>query len=127
MPTMAPRRVGGYRMDAPGGAPVNARRPRLWSAVGLLAQAPPAGPPAAMQQAATRPIEIEDVIGWKALGSPVLSSDGEWFGCRLAPQEGDAEVVLKRVHADKELRLPAGEQPQGDGGGRGGPGGGANA
>lgn len=106
---------------------MNARRPRLWIAVCVLALAPLVGPPAAMQQAAKRPIEIEDVIAWKALGSPVLSSDGEWFGYRLAPQEGDAEVVLKRVHADKELRFPAGEQPQGEGGGRGGPGGGANA
>ena len=74
-----------------------------------------------------RPLEIEDVIAWKALGTPVVSSDGQWFGYRLAPQEGDAEIVLKPIRGDKELRFPAGEQPQGDGGGggRGGRGGAA--
>src|SRR5439155_9156413 len=118
---VAPRK---YRMDLPGGVSMNVRRARLWIAVCVLALAPLVGPPAAMQQAVKRPIEIEDVIAWKALGTPVLSSSGEWFGYRLAPQEGDAEVVLRRVHSDKELRFPAGEQPQGDGGGRGGPAGG---
>jgi dienelactone hydrolase len=99
-----------------------ARRSPLWIAVAVLSLVPLLGPPAAMQQAPKRPIEIEDVVAWKALGTPVLSSDGQWFGYRLAPQEGDAEVVLKRVRADKELRFPAGEQPQADGagGGRGG-------
>jgi dipeptidyl aminopeptidase/acylaminoacyl peptidase len=101
-----------------------ARRSKLWIAVIVLALAPLAGPPASMQQAAKRSLEIADVVAWKALGTPVLSSDGHWFGYRLAPQEGDAEVVFKQVRGDKELRFPAGEQPPpGDGGGgRGGPG-----
>src|SRR6185503_8141390 len=61
------------------------------------------------------------VIAWKSMGATVLSSDGQWFGYRLAPQEGDAEIVLKRVRGEsKELRFPGGEQPQGEGGGGGG-------
>jgi dipeptidyl aminopeptidase/acylaminoacyl peptidase len=102
------------------------RRPRFLLALAVLVAGPYLVPaatqPAQTPQAATkRPIEIEDVIAWKTLGSTVLSADGQWFGCRLAPQEGDAEIVLKRVRGDKEWRFPAGEQPQGEaGGGRGG-------
>src|SRR6185369_3128267 len=95
------------------------RRRLVWSIL-VLALAPLAGP-AAQTQPPKRAIDVEDVIAWKTIGTPTLSSDGQWFGYRLAPQEGDAEVVLKRVRGDKELRIPAGEQPQADGG-RGGPG-----
>ena len=65
---------------------------------------------------------------WKALGSTVLSNDGQWFGYRLAPQEGDAEIVVKAVRADKTMRFPIGEVPAGGGGGgRGGAAGGATS
>ena len=98
------------------------RRPRFLLAIAVLVAAPLFGPAAAMQQAPKRPIEVEDVIAWKSVGATVLSADGQWFGYRLAPQEGDGEIVLKRARADKEWRFPAGEQPQGEagGGGRGG-------
>src|SRR6185503_831762 len=97
------------------------RRPRLVLSILVLALAPLFGPAASMQQAAKRPIEVEDVIAWKSMGATVLSSAGQWFGYRLAPQEGDAEIVLKRVRGEsKELRFPGGEQPQGEGGGGGG-------
>ena len=100
------------------------RHPRFLIAIAILVAAPLVGPAATMQQAPKRPIEVEDVVAWKAIGATVLSSDGQWFGYRLAPQEGDAEIVLKRSRADKEWRFPAGEQPQaeGGGGGRGGAG-----
>ena len=75
---------------------MHTRRPRFLLAVAVLAIVPFLGSTAATQQAAKRPIEIEDVIAWKAIGASVLSSDGQWFGYRLAPQEGDAEIVLKR-------------------------------
>jgi dipeptidyl aminopeptidase/acylaminoacyl peptidase len=103
------------------------RRPQLVLAIVALALAPLFGPAATMQSAPKRPIEVADVIAWKSLGSTVLSSDGQWFGYRSMPQEGDGEVVLKRVRADKELRFPIGEQPQGEGGGGGGRGAAAGA
>jgi dipeptidyl aminopeptidase/acylaminoacyl peptidase len=102
------------------------RGPRLLLAIAALALAPLFGPAASLQQAPKHPVEVEDVIAWKAIGAAVLSNDGQWFGYRLAPQEGDGEVVVKRARGDnKELRFPIGEQPQaGDGGGgRGGAGG----
>jgi hypothetical protein len=100
-------------------------------AVAVLVIAPLFGPAALMQQAPKRTVEVEDVIAWKSLGSTVLSNDGQWFGYRLAPQEGDAEIVVKAVRGDKTLRFPIGEVPAagagGAGGGRGGAAGGPTA
>jgi len=104
---------------------MNVRRPRLLVSILVLALAPLFGPAASMQPAAKRAMEVEDVIAWKTLGATTLSADGQWFGYRLTPQEGDAQVVLKRTRGDKELRFPAGEQPQPDPGGGGGRGGAA--
>ena len=90
------------------------RRPRFLLAIAVLVAGPYLVPAATQQAESTRSttkrsIEIEDVIAWKSIGSTVLASDGQWFGYRLAPQEGDAEIVLKRVRAEKEWRFPAGE------------------
>jgi len=96
---------------------------RLTLAVAVLALLPLWGATAAMQQAAKRPIQLEDIIAWKTASANVVSADGQWYGYRYAPQEGDAEVVIRRIHGDrKELRFPIGELPQptdGGGGGRG--------
>src|SRR5688572_12395552 len=102
---------------------MKSRRPQLLLAIGVLVIAPLFAPAASMQQAPKRPLEVEDVVAWKGLGSTALSNDGQWFGYRLAPQEGDAEVVVKSVRTDKTLRFPIGEVPAGGGGGgRGGAG-----
>ena len=107
---------------------MKSRRPQLLLAIAVLVITPLFGPTASTQQAPKRPIEVADVVAWKGLGSTVLSSDGQWFGYRLAPQEGDAEVVIKAVRSDKTLRFPIGEVPAGGGGGgRGGAAGGATS
>src|SRR5260221_9873935 len=99
------------------------RRPRHVLAIAALVLAPLVGRAASMQQAPKHAVEVEDVVAWKSLGSAVLSDDGQWFGYRLVPQEGDAEVVLKALRSDKTLRFPIGEVPQAaGGGGRGGAG-----
>ena len=95
------------------------RRARLLLSVAVFALVPLLGPAASMQPAQKRPIEVADVVAWKTLGATVLSADGQWFGYRVAPQEGDGEVVIKRVRGEKEMRFPIGEQPQGEGGGGG--------
>jgi len=101
-------------------------------AIAVLALVPLFGAAAATQQPAKRPIQLEDIIAWKSPSANAVSADGQWYGYRYAPQEGDAEVVVKRIHGDKkELRFPIGELPQaadaGGGGGRGGAiGGGTN-
>jgi fermentation-respiration switch protein FrsA (DUF1100 family) len=87
------------------------------------------GPQSALTQQATskRSIALEDVISWKTIGAPTVSNDGQWFAYRLAPTEGDAQIVVKHVggSADaKELRYDVGELPAAPanaaGGGRGG-------
>src|SRR5687767_4911788 len=95
------------------------RRSRLLLSVAVLALVPLFGPVASMQDAPKRPIEVSDVVAWKTVGATVLAADGQWFGYRVAPQEGDGEVVVKRVRGEKELRFPIGEQPQAEGGGGG--------
>jgi dipeptidyl aminopeptidase/acylaminoacyl peptidase len=99
------------------------RSRRLTLAVAVLALMPLLGATAVMQQAAKRPIQLEDIIAWKSASASAVSADGQWYGYRYAPQEGDAEVVVRRIHGDKkELRFPIGELPQAadGGGGRGG-------
>ncbi|MGH9411685.1 MAG: hypothetical protein ACRD1V_19795, partial [Vicinamibacterales bacterium] len=86
-------------------------RSRLSFAIAALVLSPLFGRAVFVQSQAKRPVGIQDVVAWKVLGSAVLSNDGQWFAYRLAPQEGEAEVVVKLVGGDKELRLPIGEVP----------------
>ena len=54
----------------------------------------------------------------------MLSNDGAWFAYVVAPNEGDAMVVVRSTAADgKELKFPVGEIPSGAAG-RGGAAGG---
>ncbi|MEY3283031.1 MAG: hypothetical protein RIR86_1044 [Acidobacteriota bacterium] len=66
-------------------------------------------PVATDQPPAPRPIELHDALVWKRISSPTVSADGKWFACRLAPNEGDSEVVLRRLTDGQEWRFPAGE------------------
>jgi dipeptidyl aminopeptidase/acylaminoacyl peptidase len=59
--------------------------------------------------AAPRPIGLLDIIAWKSIGSTVLSPDGQWFGYRLSPAEGDGEVIIRPTKGAKEYKFPAGE------------------
>ena len=58
-----------------------------------------------------RPIALEDILAWKTIGSATVSNDGGWFAYRLSPVQGDGEIVIRRIHGDKEVRFPAGEVP----------------
>ena len=61
-------------------------------ALALPSTVPLFGPAATMQQAAQskRPIELQDIINWKSIGTTAVSNDGQWFAYRIAPGEGDA-------------------------------------
>jgi dipeptidyl aminopeptidase/acylaminoacyl peptidase len=68
----------------------------------VLGQSPaPAGQP--------RPLELRDALAWKRVASPAVSPDGKWFAHKLTPNEGDSEVVLRRLEDGQEWRFPAGE------------------
>ncbi|HEV8446739.1 MAG TPA: prolyl oligopeptidase family serine peptidase [Gemmatimonadaceae bacterium] len=64
-----------------------------------------------------------DLKAWKTIRSPVLSPDGKWFAYVLAPNEGDANVIIRSTGTDnKEYTFPIGSSDggRGGGGGRGG-------
>jgi dipeptidyl aminopeptidase/acylaminoacyl peptidase len=103
------------------------RRRLIVVVAAALAVVPMFGPTATMEQAVQsgKPLAVQDVINWKAIGATVVSNDGQWFAYRLAPGEGDAQVVVKRTQgtADaKPMTFEVGEPPAAGaaGGGRGG-------
>jgi dipeptidyl aminopeptidase/acylaminoacyl peptidase len=66
---------------------------------------------------ATKQMQPADLKAWKSIRQTVLSHDGAWFAYVLAPNEGDANVIVRSTAANgKELKFPIGEA----GGGRGG-------
>ena len=51
-----------------------------------------------------------DIAAWTNIRAAQLSHDGQWFGYVLAPNEGDAEVVLRPLAAGaREWRFPTGD------------------
>lgn len=71
---------------------------------------------------AGRQLTLNDLLEWKAISGAALSNDGKWFAYVIAPNEGDAEVVIRGTAAGaQETRFPVGSA--GGGGGRGGAGG----
>ena len=67
--------------------------------VGLALSARPAvAQPAASP--AKRPLTMDDLLSWKGVRAPALSNDGRWMAYILAPNEGDAEFVV-RVHRSR--------------------------
>jgi dipeptidyl aminopeptidase/acylaminoacyl peptidase len=109
---------------------MRARPRRLVLTLALAALVPMLQPSPTLQQATTRPIELTDIINWKTIGTPEVSNDGQWFAYRLAPGEGDAQIVVRRTRPGdkdaKEMTFDAGEAPAAGAGagGRGGDAGG---
>ncbi len=61
-----------------------------------------------------RPLTMEDLLSWKGIRFPTLSNDGRWMAYVLAPNEGDAEFVVRGTSATgKETRVAVGEPPAG--------------
>src|SRR5215471_10419102 len=69
---------------------------------------------------ATKQLQPADLKAWKAIRQSVLSNDGKWFAYVLAPNEGDATLIVRSTGPDgKEMKYPIGEAA--GAGGRGGP------
>jgi dipeptidyl aminopeptidase/acylaminoacyl peptidase len=56
-----------------------------------------------------RPLTVPDIVAWKRIQAPAVSHNGEWFAYRLAPFEGNAEVVIRNLKTGNELRFPIGD------------------
>ena len=63
-------------------------------------------------QTQQRPIELADIMAWKGISGTALSENGEWFGYRIGPAEGDSEVIIRQTKGDKEYKFSVGEIPQ---------------
>jgi dipeptidyl aminopeptidase/acylaminoacyl peptidase len=96
----------------------------------LLAYAPTAR--AQNSAPASKQLQPADLKAWKTIRQSVLSNDGKWFAYVLAPNEGNAEVIIRSTGSDgKEMKFPIGDASSAVGGRGGAPGavdfGGANA
>lgn len=60
---------------------------------------------------APRAIEMKDALAWKRTAAPAVSNDGQYFAYKLTPNEGDSELVVRRLKDGKEWRFPLGEAP----------------
>jgi len=56
-----------------------------------------------------RPMELEDILSFRALSQSSLSPDGAWLAYRVAPLQGDSEVVVRSTSGATEWTFPVGE------------------
>ena len=89
-------------------------RLRVFLSLALMTAVPALVPTALMQQApvpvtAKKTLDIPDVETWKTISTTALSRNGEWFAYRVAPQVGDAELVIRNVASGKETKFTLGE------------------
>src|SRR5256885_3248153 len=82
------------------------------AASSALAQQPTAASATVTRGGSGKQLSVADLKGWKSLRSTVVSNDGKWFAYILAPNEGDASVVVRQTAAGgTEQRFPVGEPP----------------
>lgn len=60
-----------------------------------------------------KPLDPEALKGWQTIRTTALSHDGRWFAYVMAPNEGNAEVVVRPTTEGEERRFPMGELPSG--------------
>src|SRR5262245_36153154 len=89
----------------------------------LVALAGSAGAQQAAASGPTKQLASADLKTWKAIRQSALSPDGKWFAYVLAPNEGNATLVLRSTGTDaKETKFAIGEAGGGRGGGGAPPG-----
>ncbi len=83
-----------------------------WATIAAGAQSPTSRTaPAATgtDAAAARALGPSDLKSWKTIRTTALSADGRWFAYLLAPNEGDAEVIVRPTAGGAERRFPVGQ------------------
>lgn len=71
-----------------------------------------ASAPGATVDHGPRALQLNDILAWKRIQQPMVSNDGQWFAYRLAPLEGNSEVIVRNLKDGKEQRFAIGEVPQ---------------
>ena len=62
-------------------------------------------------QAIKKPLGYDAYNGWRSIQGTELSRDGRWLVYALVPQDGDGELVVLNLQANKEFRAARGRQP----------------
>lgn len=62
------------------------------------------------QQAAKKPVAIEDFAAWETIGNQEISNNGEYILYEQNPQKGDGRLILK--HGNKSHDFPRGNKAQ---------------
>ena len=70
-----------------------------------------AGAAVTQQPVEPRPIELQDIAEWNRISAARLSNDGAWLAYRVAPAEGNGEVVVRSTSSDTEHRFPHRQRP----------------
>lgn len=100
--------------------PGHARRSARVALLGMFALAGPQAvgaqatmaASAAPARSALKQLDASDLAFWKNIRNATTSFDGKWFAYVVAPNEGDADVVIRPTAAGgKEWRFPIGEPP----------------
>src|SRR5690349_3606384 len=101
---------------------ITPRRQFAVAALALIAASTSVHAQQAAAKGSAKQMQPADLKAWKSIRTPALSPDGKWFAYVLAPNEGDATVIIRSTGADaKEMKFPIGEAGGGGaGGGRGG-------
>ncbi len=66
-------------------------------------------PLAAQQAADKRPMALGDILSFRAMSTTAMSNDGRWFAYRVAPLEGDSEVVVRSTTGGQEYKFEVGQ------------------
>ncbi len=65
--------------------------------------------PLSAQNATKRPMALGDILSFRAMTTTAMSSNGQWFAYRVAPLEGDSDVVVRSTTGAQEYTFPVGE------------------
>ncbi len=65
--------------------------------------------PVSAQNATKRPFALDDILSFRAMGAMSLSPNGQWFAYRVAPLQGDSEVIVRSTSGAQEYKFPVGE------------------
>lgn len=82
----------------------------------LLVVSVAVAPLAAQGSADLKRLDAEALKGWQTIRTTALSTDGQQFAYIVAPNEGNAEVVVRPTGDGEERRFPIGELPGGPAG-----------
>jgi dipeptidyl aminopeptidase/acylaminoacyl peptidase len=61
--------------------------------------------------AGDRALTFEDLMKFRQITTPVISSDGAWIAYTLNPDRGDGEAVVRSTTSETEYRIESGTDP----------------